>query len=163
MDYSGNRSWGRLRPIAQDRLRECPPYGIYMLASILRQAGHEVVVADLIALGSHSIRLYAHHIADCSLIGIGSTSLSWPTASSVIRQIRRMRPDVPIVLGGIHPTLFDLYLLRNFPVQYIVRGEGEIALTKLCECLETGGDLRIVPNLSWRRTDGQVIRNAVAP
>jgi radical SAM superfamily enzyme YgiQ (UPF0313 family) len=163
MDYSSGHAWGRIVPIAQDKVRECPAYGIYMLANILQQAGHHVVVADLIALGTHNIALYADDIKDCSLVGIGTTSLSWPTAYAVIRQIRRMRPDVPIVLGGIHATMFDQYLLREFPIQYIVRGEGEIALLNLCNCLETEGDLSQVPNLSWRHADGRIVRNPLGP
>jgi radical SAM superfamily enzyme YgiQ (UPF0313 family) len=162
MDYSNSRSWGELVPIAQDRLRECPAYGVYMLASMLRRHGHEVVVADLIALGSDRIDLYEQHIEEASLIGISSTSLSWPTAFSVIRQIRQIRGDVPIVLGGIHATMFDRYLLRDFPVQYVVRGEAEVALAQLCSCLETGGDLSEVPSLTWAHS-GRIIRNGLAP
>jgi anaerobic magnesium-protoporphyrin IX monomethyl ester cyclase len=95
VDYSNSRSWGELVTIAQDSFRECPPCGVYMLASILRQSGDEVVVADLIALGSDKIDLYERDIEDCSLIGISATSLSWPTAYSVIRQIRRMKERRP--------------------------------------------------------------------
>ena len=38
MDYME----GRLVPIAMDAHRTCPPYGMYLLASTLRAAGHEV-------------------------------------------------------------------------------------------------------------------------
>ncbi len=164
MDRSGGRSWGTLQPIAHDRHRECPPYGIYMLASVLRNAGHEVVIADLVALGSENIEPFSRHLGNCALVGIGATSLSWPTACAAIRQIRVLRPDVPIVLGGIHPTMFDRYLLHAFPIQYVIRGEAEIALPALCNCLEASGDLAQVPNLSWRRQpDGAVIRNRIGP
>jgi anaerobic magnesium-protoporphyrin IX monomethyl ester cyclase len=160
MDHAEGRSWRRLVPIAQDRVRECPASGIYMLATILREAGHEVTIADLVALGTDRIRFYQHEIEACSLVGIGATSLSWPTACSVIRQIRLTRKDVPIVLGGIHPTMFDRYLLRSFPVEFVVRGEGELALPALCRALETHGDLSTVPNLSWKRGDA-VVRNPI--
>lgn len=159
MDYFD----GRLQPAEMDAIRECPPYGLYMLASVLKESGHEVVLADLIAQRSRSIRRYLADLADCSLVGISATSLCWATAREIVRKIRRVREDVPIVLGGIHPTMFDRYLLREFPVDYVIRGEGEVALPALCRALERGTGVRDVPNLSWRTRDGQVVRNPLAP
>lgn len=159
MDYRE----GALTPIAMDALRECPPYGIYCLASVLRQAGHEVVVADLIACGSNDFTPFLPELEGCALLGIGATTLSWPTARDVLNQVRQARPELPVVLGGIHPTMFDRHILGNFPVQYVIRGEGEIALPALCAALEAGGDLALVPNLSWRGEGGRILRNPVAP
>jgi anaerobic magnesium-protoporphyrin IX monomethyl ester cyclase len=153
---------GALRPIAMDAARECPPYGIYLLATVLRQAGHEATVVDLIAEASKDIGPFHDAVAAADLIGVGATSLSWPTASDVVTQIRALRPDVPIVLGGIHPTMFDRYLLDAFPVDYIVRGEGEIALPLLVEAVEGKRELATVPNLSWRDGERRVVRNPVA-
>ena len=132
---------GQLSPIAMDATCECPPYGIYSLARILKNNGYEVVLADLIARGSNDIQSFVPDLQDCSLVGIGATTLSWPTARDVIKQIRQVREDVPIVLGGIHPTMFDRHILDNFPVQFVIRGEAEIALTALCRALENNQDL----------------------
>ena len=153
--------WGEPRSIAMDAVRECPPYGIFLLQAVLLAAGHEAIVVDLIADGTNRVK--EQDIAGCGLIGIGATSMSWPTAIDVIRQIRKLRPDVPIVLGGIHPTMFDYYLLQMYPVDYIVRGEGEIAIVELCAALEKGRDVSAVPNLSWKDQSRAVIRNPVAP
>lgn len=59
--------------------------------------------------------------------------------------------------------MFDYYLLQSFPVDYIVRGEGEIALLKLCQALEQKQGVAGVPNLSWKNCDGAVYRNAIGP
>src|SRR5665213_714522 len=91
--------WDSPRSIAMDAVRECPPYGIYLLQAVLRRAQHEAIVADLIADGSHRIDPYLKDLEDCGLVGVAATSMSWPTAVSVIKQVRRVRPDVPIVLG----------------------------------------------------------------
>lgn len=156
-DYGGD-----LRPIAMDADRECPPYGMYLLQAVLRDSGHDALVADLIADGSHQLTPYESVLATCDLVGIGATSLSWPIALSVVHQVRLLRPDVPIVLGGIHPTMFDDYLLNNFPIQFVVRGEGERAIGELAKVLECDGDVSSVPNLSWRSESGEIIRTPLA-
>jgi anaerobic magnesium-protoporphyrin IX monomethyl ester cyclase len=153
---------GTLRPIAMDAVRECPPYGVLLLQAYLRESGHDPVLADLIAAGTDRIDGYEDVLAEAGLVGIGATSMSWPTAVAVIRQVRERRPDVPIVVGGIHPTMFDDYLLMNFPIDFVVRGEGEVAMVALANALDNGRELGDVPNLSWRDPQGRVVRNPVA-
>lgn len=160
MDF--NRE-GNLIPVEMDKLRVNPNYGIYLLAAILQERGYYVVLIDLVAQGSLNVAPYTADIENCSLIGIGGTTFSWPSALDVIKAIRQIRKDVPIVLGGIHHTIFDRYILKKFPVQYIVRGEGEVALLSLCNHLKNKRDLANVPNLSWINSSSEFIRNSIAP
>ena len=153
---------GRLRAVGVDAERECPPVGIYALAAALEAAGHAAVIADLVLHGTRSVAAFTDEIGRADLIGIGATSMAWPTAADVIRQLRALRADVPIVCGGIHPSLFDRYVLATFPVEFVVRGEGEAALLALCAALAGDGDLSRVPNLSFRDARGQLVRNPQA-
>ena len=155
--------WGEPQPIAMDAVRECPPYGVYLLQAVLRRAGFDAIVADLIAAGTARVDQFAPEIDDCGLVGIAATSMSWPTAVKVIEQVRSLRPDVPIVLGGIHPTMFDHYIMNAFSVDFIIRGEGEIAIEALCVALDRGIGFEDVPNLTWRHKDGNICRNPIGP
>jgi radical SAM superfamily enzyme YgiQ (UPF0313 family) len=150
---------GRLQVVGVDAIRECPPLGIYTLASALEEQGHDVVIADLILHGTRSLKAFENDLGTAELVGIGSTSMAWPTAVDVIHQIRQRRPEVPIVCGGIHPTLFDRYILKRFPVQFVIRGEGEVALSRLCDALAGKRKITEVPNLSWVDSSGELIRN----
>lgn len=149
----------QLVPIAQDETKNCPPYGVYLLVSVLRSQGHRVTLIDLIAEGSNSVERHASAFADAGLVGIGATSMSWPTALDVIKQIRRMAPELPIVVGGIHPTMFDRYIISRHKVDFVIRGEGERALPDLCSAIEQKTSLHAVPNLSWKTPDGGFVRN----
>ena len=154
---------GCLVPIAQDESRESPPYGIYLLSNVLKQNDHEVLIIDLIAEKTDDISRFSPAFHNADLVGIGTTSLSWPAALSVIRQVRAMSDSLPIVLGGIHASMFDRYLLSKFPAQFVVRGEGEAALPALCRTMEAGKDFQHVPNLSWKSGNGEIVRNPIAP
>jgi radical SAM superfamily enzyme YgiQ (UPF0313 family) len=59
--------------------------------------------------------------------------------------------------------MFDRHILGNFPVQFVIRGEAEIALAALCRALENNQSLSEVPNLSWRDAEGRIMRNALGP
>ncbi len=152
-----------LVPIAQDETKNCPPYGVYLLTSILRSSGYDVTLVDLIARGSNSVKGDFAVFQSASLVGISATSMSWPTAVDVIKQIRNIAPDLPIVVGGIHATLFDSYILSRHAVDFVIRGEGEIALPALCSAIAGDIALSAVPNLSWRDRDGDIVRNSIGP
>jgi anaerobic magnesium-protoporphyrin IX monomethyl ester cyclase len=72
LDYVGEE----LKPIGMDAVKQCPPYGVYLLAAILRTAGHEVTVADLVALGTASLAEFSVALEGAALVGTGVTSLS---------------------------------------------------------------------------------------
>lgn len=158
MDYFGTK----LKPIAQDAGRNCPPYGMYLLTSLLREHEYDVILLDLIAKGTNNILQFKELFNTADLVGIGATSLSWPTANNVIKQVKLLNPAVKIVLGGIHPTMFDKYLLERFPIDFVIRGEGEIALPALCKAIEINEGFKDVPNLSWK-SNNTIIRNKLGP
>ena len=55
--------------------------------------------------------------------------------------VRATHPDVPIVWGGIHPTLLPEQTLEHPLVDIIVAGEGEATFAELVKALEAGAPL----------------------
>lgn len=152
-----------LRPIAQDLTPSCPTLGIYLLAGHLRAAGFDVQVIDLTAEGGDAMEPWLPDLYGADLIGISSTSLNWPTVLSIVGQLKQAEVGAPIVVGGIHPTLFPDYIMRAYTaISFVIRSEGEVGLVALCRALESDGALDDVPNLSWRdRHD--LVHNPAAP
>jgi anaerobic magnesium-protoporphyrin IX monomethyl ester cyclase len=60
-------------------------------------------------------------------------------AQETLALCKRVHPDVPTVLGGIHGTFMYRQVLQEAPgVDYIVRGEGEEVVVNLVRALGTG-------------------------
>lgn len=150
-----------LAPVGADALRPCPPYGVYLLAGVLTDAGHEVKVIDLIADGSGQLDP-GPDVDDLDMLGVSASSLSWAAARLSIDHVRRRRPDLFIVAGGVHVSLFDRWVMEHSAVDAVIRGDGEHALVALCEARESGGSLAVVPSLTWR-DGGAIQRNAAGP
>lgn len=153
---------GVLQPVGVDALRECPPLGIYALAASLTAHGHQATIVDLIQAGTNLLDTQINGSEAYDLIGIGATSMAWPTAVDVIRQIRSTGNSVPIVCGGVHPRLFDAHILNSFAVQFVLRGEAEQSILQLCDHLAGQLAIEQVENLSWRSPDGEIQRNPAA-
>ena len=98
------------------------------------------------------------------LIGISNLfSFAFPAVKILIEEIKSTFPNIPVVLGGPHPTHLCDYTLKNTKTDYIIIGEGEVPLIHLWNFIT--GDLLIddVPSLAYLNDDGEVIRTVAFP
>ncbi|MFH1996219.1 MAG: cobalamin-dependent protein, partial [Candidatus Omnitrophota bacterium] len=127
------------------------PLNMLYLGAVLKKAQHNVVLLDLNIYrwrqGIDSPELYDTIMTDAvarhrpQLIGIGC-----PFSGNILEvlqvacTIKRFTKTVPIVIGGIHPTLFpEEILMHNSCIDWIIIGEGESSLVSLVATIE-GGD-----------------------
>lgn len=80
--------------------------GILRIAAVLEQGGHTVNLLDLSGVKNYldSLSNYLKSSRD-EVIGITSTTPQLPAVFEIARTIRRLRPDIRLILGGPHVTL----------------------------------------------------------
>ena len=76
--------------------------------------------------------------------------------------VRSLAPHLPIVWGGVHPTLLPRETLEHELVDIVVVGDGEETFVELVDTLRNGGDLHNVRGIVFKEGDGQ-IRTAPRP
>jgi radical SAM superfamily enzyme YgiQ (UPF0313 family) len=159
--------------------------GLAYLASVARDAGHEVTIYDaehardgdtlpweeaalrfdvwLEALrdSSHPLWLEAERViaeAEPDLVGISVLSVKTQSAGRIAGIAKRIAPHAPVVVGGDHPTVWPEKMLQNPDIDLVVRHEGEAAFAELLGQLETETvDTMSLPGgCSRRRTDGRI-------
>lgn len=133
-----------------------PTLSLYLLAALLRQKGHEVTLQDLPGACDGGERL-AGHIRGADAVGVSANSFNWATALTAVRDIRSGFPELPIILGGIHPTYFDQHCLEVSAASFVVRGEGETSLPGLLDALSDAREPSDVPGLTYAR-NGRIAR-----
>jgi len=65
------------------------------------------------------------------------------------RYIRERDPDVPIVWGGVHPSMLPEQTVENEYVDIVVRGEGELTLPELVQKIESGESVHDVRGITY--------------
>ena len=133
--------------------------GIYYICGALKARGHEyrvLLAADRQAVSEHIRKERPHLVAFPCLTGIHKDVL----ASA--REIKAQFPDLPVVLGNVHPTLFP-EILQQPEVDYLCRGEGEFPTCELLEALERGEHPTDIPNISWKDSAGALHHNEMRP
>jgi len=94
------------------------------------------------------------------LVGMSLMTQDAPRAQELTAALKQARPEVPVVWGGIHPTLAPDQSLRH--ADMVCVGEGEGTGLDLAERLEQGRDYTDVRGLHLRR-NGEIIRNPLRP
>lgn len=151
-----DRVQGKLRPIAMDRIKANPPLGVYWLAAVLRNEGFDVDVLDLIALGRLDTKLLRERAGQADVVGISCNSLNWPSARVVVDTIKKAYPDLPVIVGGIHPSGWPEHVLRTCKADFVIQGEGEEPIVQFLTAYRDGKSYQSIPGLGWRSGDGVV-------
>ncbi len=94
------------------------------------------------------------------LIGVSLMSIEYRDACDATGYLKRLFPEVPVIWGGIHPTILPESCLDH--ADYVCVGEGERSIIKAAACLEAGRGLRGINNLCFRE-NGRVVRNPLSP
>ena len=84
-------------------------------------------------------------------------------ALHVSRLAKRARPDLPVVWGGWHPSMFARECLLERCVDVTVRGQGEETFSEIVRRLAEGRSLEGCLGCTVRRSDGTILENPSRP
>ena len=143
-------------------LPQAPP----SLAAEIRRRGHEVAVLDCLPaqIGWRSLaRAMRRYSPDVVATG-ENHALYASEALRLVALAREIDPGVITVLGGAHFTNTCDLLWPDHPVDFVVRGEGEITFGELVDALDAGDreSARAVPGVAWW-DGGQVVHAPPRP
>lgn len=140
-----------------------PPVGLAFLTAYLKERGHDVWIIDMQGLLMDSEALTAT-IAEHqpAIVGITAMTPTLPEALRVAAISRLAAPDAVTVLGGVHPTLDPGGVLQDTNVDFVIRGEGEVAFAALADALSRGKATDAIPGVVFR-CDGQPVLGEKAP
>jgi radical SAM superfamily enzyme YgiQ (UPF0313 family) len=93
-------------------------------------------------------------------LGLSLTSLDYFRTRDLASFIKKTFPDLPLICGGVHPTV-DPESCMSF-ADYVMIGEGEKSVLDFSNALINGTDIKEVPNLCYRE-NGQLKKNSLAP
>ncbi|MCD6428124.1 MAG: cobalamin-dependent protein [Desulfurococcales archaeon] len=138
-----------------------PPLGLAWIAAVLEQNGHKVKIIDTPTL-KVTLKDFIAEVKSWSpdLIGISLQTPTAPKGYRAILELKKELPDVPIIVGGTHPTYMYEEALNN-GADVVVRGEGEYTTLELVNTIESRGmdfnELKKVDGIAFRGRDGKIV------
>lgn len=139
------------------------PLSYIHLAAYLRENGHEPFLFDMVldqvnqADVDRQIRQHQIKVA-----GIGCMTFELPEALREAERLKAVHPGITIVFGGAHPSAAPEECLESGVVDYVVVGEGEIALTQLLKNLEARKEGEAIQGV-WCKEGDRIVTSHPAP
>tara|TARA_B100001964_G_scaffold32370_1_gene33999 strand:+ start:336 stop:1793 length:1458 start_codon:yes stop_codon:yes gene_type:complete len=144
-------------------------HGLKSMTAYLQSHGHEVKVITLNTSIVSLIHKYNHiirytdseineilkHCKGSDIVGITVFTNAYDMARHLTSEIRG-KLDIPIIWGGIHPTLRPKECMQFADMVCI--GEGELSLLELLNHMEKGTDYTSTKGI-WFKKDGELIQN----
>lgn len=137
-----------------------PPLGLAYLASYLEKKGHDVEIIDAPAMcmSSSDIGKYLKN-KHIDIIGVIVYTPMYARFVEMVKKIKDVLGDVPIVAGGPHASIMPKQLLEERKeLDYVVFGEGELTMGELMEVIDGSIDPSHVKGLGYR-DGGNIIIN----
>ena len=138
------------------------PLNYVHLSAYLRGNGHVAGILDLVLKGMTTDHVDKYiRSRDVRVAGIGCMTCEFPDAVAEARRLKQVHPGIKIVFGGAHASGDPEECLKSGVVDYVIAGEGEIALASLLTQLEAARSTDGIPGV-WSIRDGRVNENVPA-
>ena len=138
-----------------------PPLGLLHVASGLERAGYNVKVFHE-RYDHRSLSRLIRLVGDVSPLFVGFSTTTGPELMFTVEASKELKIElgVPIVWGGIHPTILPEECLALPFVDNVVIGEGEETAARLADALRTGKKLGRIAGLGFKAQGRTRIRKA---
>lgn len=149
----------RVRKAYTDTAQILPNLSLAYLAGSLERAGFEVRYIEAFALRL-SVEEIVKRLLEFNPVAVGFNMITETFLDSLayIKLIKQSFP-APIVVGGMHLSLYPRETLSHECIDYGVIGEGWKSLPDLLHVIAAGGGkLDQISGLVWRE-DGEVVQN----
>lgn len=142
------KKYGRL---ANMLLTPSVPLSIVFLGSHLEQQGYEVRIFDeqIEWLKESQMQQIVNEFQP-GVIGFTCTTPGMARSHEIATDIKKINPEIKVVMGNIHPTVLPEETLKNPDVDLVVRGEGEFTFLEYLQAIERHGDLSKIAGISYR-------------
>ena len=139
-------------------LEATAPLGILAVSTPLLRAGYQVRIIDS-TITPRFQKQVLEEVRDaiCLAVSLVTGPMIRETVQ-VARETKRLYPDLPVILGGWHPSLLPDQTLAAEYVDIVIRGQGEDALLQVIRHLEDGASLRGIEGVGYKE-NGRLVFN----
>lgn len=136
-----------------------PPLGLACLASALYKAGFDARI-ELFRPEDEPMR-WGRRVLDLApqLVGFSVfIGYKLEKALQLSRLLKQLKPDLPILWGGVHPTMTPEQTLAEPSIDWSGLGPGEHTIVALAQAIRDNTPVASIPSLAWR-ANGQIFIN----
>ncbi|MBF0196278.1 MAG: cobalamin-dependent protein [Planctomycetes bacterium] len=109
----------------------------------------KILDAEILAI-SHEQSVEQACAYSPNLIGITANTCVFDSVITLCALLKAKLPNVPIALGGPHPSALPEQSLLDTGADYSIMGEGEISFAALAKSLMNNSPIQAIAGIAWR-------------
>lgn len=132
-------------------ITEYPPLGLLYLADALEKNDYSVKIIHEVGTNK-SIARIVRTVKKEKPLFVGFSTMTGPQLLPTLQASETIRREtgVPILWGGVHPTILPEQTLKETCVDFIIIGEGEEAIVELADSLSSGQGTAQIKGLGYK-------------
>lgn len=131
-----------------------PPLGVMYLASYLREKERNVKIKIVdIRVEKLDIKEEVKNFKP-DVVGISAITVESMKMHLIAREIKKVSENIPIIVGGPHPTSYPEEVIRDKNIDFAVIREGEKTFLNLIKTLNKRGKAESVKGIYFRENGG---------
>jgi len=115
------------------------PLGLCYLGAVLERDKHIVKAYNYLWQDWNKVKDEIKEIIikeKPNIIGVSLMTTNRTNGFELAKLTKEINPNIKVIFGGVHSTIMYEQILNNFPIDFIVLGEGEITFPKLLRAIE---------------------------
>ena len=139
------------------------PLALLAIGSVIDNKKYDVIIIDA-RVEENVIDLIKHHINDAICFGVTIiTGAPIKDALYISKKVKELAPDLPIIWGGWHTSLFPKQPIEENPfIDITVQGQGEATFKELVDHLANKISLDGIKGITFRKNEN-IIQNPPRP
>lgn len=129
-----------------------PPLGVLYTATALKKVGYEMIIKHL---NPNDILDHVEEIINEKPLFIGFSTFTGTQlkSSAILAKKIKESSNIPIIFGGIHPSLKPKQCVSESYIDYVVIGEGEETIIELANALKNKKSLDNIRGLAFKKNN----------
>lgn len=139
-----------------------PPHPLLLMATCVRDAGHNVCVVDALIdpVGKQKLQ---SKIAEIDAVVVQTSVMAFLDDCEVLLWLKEQNPDVKTIVCGSMPTFLPEKTLKHDAVDLIVQGEAEEVLVELFRRIEGRERFNGLVGLGYKEGGKSIITGKASP
>jgi len=137
-------------------------FGIASIISITRSYGYSANISIINKREEYSKVIDEIKEFYPDIVGFSVVSSQYQFIKELAIKIKFILPNVLIVCGGLHPTLFPECILESSSIDMVFMGESEESFIEFLDKIENKQDWHNVSNIAYE-VNGKLIKNNLKP
>ena len=140
------------------------PLALIAIGSALDSSKYEVIIIDG-RIENNPHQKVVQEIENALCFGVTSlTGNPIKDALSITQKVKTKRPELPVIWGGWHTSLFPTQTLEDEKsIDISVQAQGEITFVELVEAIDQQRSLKDIKGICYRNENHEIVRNVARP